>query len=141
MRMIILGVILLSLDGTAIAGTWLCVRPEGPTELRDSPCGEGPLLEERRYDFGAESRRGTFNSYAPTEPPVRPARPAATSDSGRTPRRTSPREDATAMRCAEHEMRIRAINRRLRKGYGAAEGNELRAERRRIEELLAGACR
>lgn len=120
---------------------WQCTRADGSVELRDTRCPDAPGVREKRYV--ADSGRGTFNTYEPVAPPVYPeVNPAPAADprrpAGATP---SGESDTIREKCARFEMKISAINRRLRKGYSTEEGNELRAERRRIESYLHDVCR
>lgn len=127
------------------AGIRQCAHPDGSVEWRDRPCPPGS--DVRASEHGTNNGRGTFNTIPADRPP-----PALLERAKRARRRhgngprTSRPESATPDRraephCAEYEKRIDAIDRRLRKGYSVNEGNELRAERRRIERALAKACR
>lgn len=136
--------LMLPLEAEA-AGIRQCAHPDGRVEWRDRPCPPGS--DVRSSEHGTTNGRGTFSTIPANRPPPallerakrarrrhgdgsRVSRPAgAASESGAEPR------------CVEYEKRIDAINRRLRKGYSVSEGNELRAERRRIERALGKACR
>lgn len=120
---------------------WRCEHPDGTVELRDRPCPAG--VTGAPYAGG---RAGTFNTIEPADPPealLERSRRSTRESAGR-PRGAGPSVGEARdrrLRCAEHEARVAAIDRRLRKGYSAQEGNRLRAERRRIERLLNDACR
>lgn len=118
-----------------------CIHPDGSVEWRDRPCPAGSELRsgKSRPPGGA----GTFNTIPADEPPARLLeRARRQSGPGASPVRPGERAaDDTDLRCAEYEERIDAIDRRLRRGYTASEGNELRAERRRIQRLVGRACR
>lgn len=127
------------------AGIRQCTYPDGTVEWRDRPCPPGRGIASSKHRTGTGP--GTFNTIPADRPPEalleradrfrqqarersRQARPLIDSEEG-----------VAEMRCAEYEKRIAAIEYRLRKGYTVSEGNELRAERRRIERLLRDVCR
>lgn len=124
---------------------WQCTYPDGSVEWRDRPCPPTPGIEASRRSAGGGN--GTFSTIPPDRPPESLLKRAERSrQRARTvSRQGRPVPEAgqgdTDLRCAEYEKRIDAIEYRLRKGYTVSEGNELRAERRRIERLLARACR
>lgn len=126
------------------AGIHECIHPDGTVELRDRPCP--PDAEARAGKPGAGGGSGTFNAIPADEPPATLLERAdrfrhqSGSETGTVPP-TAGAADDTELRCAEYEKRADAVDHRLRKGYTASEGVELRAERRRIERLLARACR
>lgn len=118
-----------------------CVRADGAVELRDTPCP--PHWRTERLDVSAGS--GSLSTIPATRPPAGLLKRAKRSM--RETRAPSPENrafvepDEDELRCAEYEKREDEIDRRLRKGYSAGQGNRLRAERRRIRRLLADACR
>lgn len=121
-----------------------CIHPQGTVEWRDRPCPPGSELRSGRP--GAPGGTGTFNTIPADEPPAKLLERAKRVRRQSAPEASSarPAERAgndTDLRCAEYEERTDAIDRRLRRGYTASEGNELRAERRRIGHLLARVCR
>lgn len=125
-------------------GVRQCIHPHGTVEWRDRPCPPGSELRsgKSRPPGGV----GTFNTIPADEPPAklleRAGRVRRQSGPGASPVRPAERAgDDTDLRCAEYEERIDAIDRRLRSGYTASEGNELRAERRRTQRLVSRACR
>lgn len=125
-------------------GVRQCIHPDGTVEWRDRPCPAGSELrsDKSRPPGGA----GTFNTIPADEPPAklleRAKRIRRQSGPEASPARPAERaRNDTDLRCAEYEERIDAIDRRLRRGYTASEGNDLRAERRRIRRLLGRACR
>lgn len=122
-----------------------CAYPDGTVEWRDRPCPPGRGIESSEYETG--NGRGTLNTIPADRPPeallerAKGARRQAKEPSRPVRRSTGPAGRATELRCAEYLKRIDAIQYRLRKGYTVSEGNELRAERRRIERLVRDACR
>lgn len=135
--------LLLPMEAEA-AGIRQCTYPDGSVEWRDRPCPPGTRVQASEQEM--VNGRGTFNTIPANRPP--PAlleraersrrQPGAGSRTSRPGSKAS--ERGTALRCAEYEKRIDAIDRRLRKGYTVGEGNELRAERRRIERAHSKAC-
>lgn len=122
-----------------------CTHPDGSVEWRNRSCPPGSDVRESEHETA--NGRGTFNTIPANRPP-----PDLLERAERFRRRTGARsrtsrpesdasERAAELRCAEYEKQIDAIDRRLRKGYTVSEGNELRAERRRIERALSKACR
>ncbi len=136
--------LLLSLEPRA-ADLWQCTYPDGSVEWRDRPCPPAPGIETSRHSEGGGN--GTFSTIPPDRPPesVLERAERARQRARDVSRRDRPAPDAgqgdAELRCAEYEERIDAIDRRLRRGYTASEGNELRAERRRVRRLLGRACR
>lgn len=136
--------LLMPLEAEA-AGIRQCTYPDGRVEWRDRPCppGSGVRTEEHETTSGG----GTFNTIPANRPPAALLERADRfrRQAEARSRASRPESDASArggaLRCAEYEKRIDAIDRRLRKGYTAGEGNELRAERRRIERAYSEACR
>lgn len=122
-----------------------CTYPDGTVEWRGRPCPPGSGIQSKEHEPG--DGRGTFNTIPADQPPETLMKRAELSRA-RTLHRSqkagpaagAAREDAE-LRCAEYEKRIDAIEYRLRKGYTVTEGNELRAERRRIKRLQWRACR
>jgi hypothetical protein len=122
-----------------------CTYPDGTVEWRDRDCPPGRGIGSEKHESG--DGRGTFTTIPADRPPATRLERAERSrrrTGGRS--RTSRAESdaskrAVALRCAEYEKRIDAIDRRLRKGYTVSEGNELRAERRRIQRALSRGCR
>lgn len=136
--------LLMPLDAEA-AGIRQCTYPDGSVEWRDRSCPPGSGIRGSEQETG--NGRGTFSTIPANRPP-----PALLERAERSRRQTGARSRASRresdvsdrdpeLRCAEYEKRIDAIDRRLRKGYTAIEGNELRAERRRIERALSQVCR
>lgn len=121
-----------------------CVHPGGTVELRDRPCPPG-TAEEPPFGDG-EGEGGRFSTIPANRPPeallerARRARSEAHEVGGGRPNNRSDSRERAA-RCAEYAARIDRIERRLRKGYSAGEGNALRAARRRMEHLRGELCR
>lgn len=121
-----------------------CTHPDGSVEWRDRPCPPGTRVRANEQETA--NGRGTFNTIPSNRPPPGLLERAErsrrqTGDRSRTSQRESDVAGrGAALRCAEYEKRIDAIDRRLRKGYSVSEGNELRAERRRIERAHSKGC-
>lgn len=122
-----------------------CTYPDGTVEWRDRPCPPGRGIASSSHETHPES--GTLSTIPADQPPeallerADRFRNRTTGHSQGTRSVTDPAGGDTDLRCAEYENRIDAIEYRLRKGYTVSEGNELRAERRRIERLVRDACR
>lgn len=135
--------LLMPLEAEA-AGIRQCTHPDGSVEWRNRSCPPGSDVQESEHE--TTNGRGTFNTIPANRPPPALLERAERSrrQAGAGSRTSRPESNASgrgsALRCAEYEKRIDAIDRRLRKGYTVSQGNELRAERRRIERALSEAC-
>lgn len=141
MRCLIIAILLLTTRAPAAEAGDIrrCLHPDGTVEMRDRACPPGTVETDRA------GGTGTFSTIPGNHPPPGLLERAAQSlrraeRAGRAAGRRD-RAEQSRLRCAEYEKRVAAIDRRLRKGYTASQGNRLRAERRRIRRLLGEGCR
>jgi hypothetical protein len=117
------------------AGTrvYSCQGENGEQRFQQRPCASGAQQEHvyEDYRMGWEA------------PPVLPKRPPAAERTRSTPRPTNARREAAAekKKCFAMKQKIEGVNRRLRRGYKPAAGEELRHKRRQYEDYLSEFCR
>lgn len=133
------GLLLAALFGLSGAGSadstrvYRCTGEDGQVEFRQGPCVEGlqQELEIEDVEVGWEAPAATVERNG------RPRKTAAKKNrisSSRTDQKK--REE----KCLKTEQRLENINRKLRRGYKAGKGADLRHKRRQYEEYLDRLC-
>jgi hypothetical protein len=115
-----------SSDSTKV---YRCVSAQGATEYRQRPCVSGTQeeLEIEDAKVGWDAPAVTVES--------RPAKKVS-----KTRRSSRSARDRQKERCFKTEQRLESLNRRLRKGYRAGRGADLRHRRRQYEAYLDEFC-
>ncbi len=126
---------LLCLPWASFAGStkvYRCTGEHGQVEFRQVPCVSGSQqeLEFKDVEVGWE-------------------KPAAAGEVKKRPRKTTTKKSVASRgnsskkreeKCLKAEQRLETVNRKLRRGYKAGKGADLRHKRRQYEEYLERLC-
>ncbi len=108
-----------------------CTGEHGQVEFRQRPCIDGSQQELEIEDIEV----GWEAPAAKVEVKKRP-RKTTTKKSGTSSANNKKREE----KCLKTEQKLENINRKLRRGYKAGKGADLRHKRRQYEEYLDRLC-
>ena len=131
-RRILLLSILICLPGTATPDStrvYRCTGEDGRVEFRQGPCSDGVQqeLEIEDVEVGWDAPAVEVKVK---KRPKRSSRPSSSSNDKRL------RE-----KCLKKRQQLENVNRKLRRGYKAGQGADLRHKRRQHEEYLDQICR
>jgi len=109
-----------------------CTGEHGQVEFRQGPCVDGSSQQELEIE---DVKVGWEAPAAAVEVKKRPGKTTAkksSTSSGNSKKREE--------QCLKTEQRLENINRKLRSGYKAGKGADLRHKRRQYEEYLERLC-
>lgn len=108
-----------------------CAAADGRVEFRQTPCAQGSQeelhIEDVKVGWDAPAVR--------VDPPKRKAKSGRAKNSAAAKRKAK-----KADKCFKKEQNLETLNRRLRRGYKAGQGADLRHRRRQIEAYLNQFC-
>jgi hypothetical protein len=123
----------LSCPGFAdITRVYRCTGEHGQVEFRQGPCVDGSSQQELEIE---DVKVGWEAPAATVEVKKRPGKTTAKKSS--SPSGNSKKQEE---KCLKTEQRLENINRKLRRGYKAGKGADLRHKRRQYEEYLDRLC-
>lgn len=109
-----------------------CTREDGHMEFRQIPCREGSQQELEIEDVMV----GWEAPAATVELSKKRAKPKSRKTSASSRRN----KEKQAKDCFKTEQRLENVNRKLRRGYKAGQGSDLRHQRRQYEAYLGRFC-
>lgn len=125
--------------GAAQAGVsvYRCTDSDGRVELRQTYCPSGDQ-QQLRVDT---SNLGWVRPTVPDSSNRKSGSNESAAERRSGSERSRVSDEAKQRRCWKVENKLERIKRRLRKGYRASEGDELRQRRREQEQYLRRFCR
>lgn len=121
--------------GAGTSEVFRCTSPQGDIELRQLPCDTH--AQEQRLTIEDQPTGWGPTAVVPAEPPWHPAKPRKQNRGTSSQERAA---QAQARQCWEKRKRLEEVNARLRHGYKAKQGIELRGRRDYYEDYLDEFC-